>query len=268
MSTQPQILANRLNAQKSTGPQTPQGKAVVSQNALKHGLSARHDVITTESQADFDLHRDALLAELDPLSPMESILADRIVSLSWRLKRADLIQNQTIDAMHEKNTSDPLANLAKSFGLKGLGFPQDETSDSNPDLTLGRIALKDFSNARVLDRLLMYERRIEHSLYKTILELQRLHLLKTLEPSEPNLEPQDRHLSPGPVPGGSTEPNNTPWRKESRIKNPASLRKTNPISKSPKQTQPPAHLVIPTEAPQGRSGGICFNTLAPLKQPN
>jgi len=213
MTTEARIHANRLNAQKSTGPQTPQGKAVVSQNALKHGLSARHDVITTESQADFDLHRDALLAELHPLSPMESILADRIVSLSWRLKRADLIQNQTFDAIHEKITTNSLANLAKSFGLKGLGFPQDETSDSNPDLILGRIALKDFSNARVLDRLLMYERRIEHSLYKTTLELQRLHLLRNLKPSEPNLEPQDRYLAPGPVPGGTTQPN---------IENPAS----------------------------------------------
>ena len=194
MSTQAKILANRLNAQKSTGPQTPQGKAVVSQNALKHGLAARHDVVITESQADFDLHRDALLAELDPLSPMESILADRIVSLSWRLKRADLIQNQAFDAMHEKNTTNSLANIAKSFGLKGLALPQLDPADSNPDLILGRIAIKDFSNARVLDRLLMYERRIEHSLFKTTLELQRLRLLRTLEPSEPNLEPQDRHL--------------------------------------------------------------------------
>ena len=210
MTTEARILANRLNAQKSTGPNTPQGKAVVSQNALKHGLSARHDVITTESQADFDLHRDALLAELDPLSPMVSILADRIVSLSWRLKRADLIQNQTIDAMNEENTSDPLANLAKSFGLKGFAAPQPDPTDSHPDLTLGRIALKDFSNARVLDRLLMYERRIEHSLFKTTLELQRLRLLRTLEPSEPNLEPEDRYLAPGPVPGGSTQPNKTP----------------------------------------------------------
>src|SRR4030042_6667448 len=56
MTTEARIHANRLNAQKSTGPPTPQGKAVVSQNALKHGLSARHDVITTESQADFHLH--------------------------------------------------------------------------------------------------------------------------------------------------------------------------------------------------------------------
>jgi len=236
MTTEARILANRLNAQKSTGPQTPQGKAVVSQNALKHGLSARHDVITTESQADFDLHRDALLAELDPIGPMQSILADRIVSLSWRLKRADLIQNQAIDAMNEENTINPLANLAKSFGLKGLGFPQDETSDSRPDLTLGRIAIKDFSNARVLDRLLMYERRIEHSLYKTTLELQRLRLLRTLEPSEPNLEPQDRYLAPGPVPGGTTQPNNTPVagrieHQESRI-----IAQNKPNSRNDKTT--------------------------------
>jgi hypothetical protein len=83
--------------------------------------------------------------------------------------------------MNEKNTTGPLANLAKSFGLKGLGLPQLDPADSNPDLIVGRIALKDFSNARVLDRLLMYERRIEHSLYKTTLELQRLRLLRTLE---------------------------------------------------------------------------------------
>ncbi len=210
MSTQARIHANRLNAQKSTGPQTPQGKAVVSQNALKHGLSARHDVITTESQADFDLHRDALLAELHPQGPMESILADRIVSLSWRLKRADLIQNQAFDAINEKITNNSLANIAKSFGLKGLGFPQDETSDSRPDLILGRIAIKDFSNARVLDRLLMYERRIEHSLFKTTLELQRLRLLRNLEhPNATNVAPSappfsrrrhDDALTPNPTP--------------------------------------------------------------------
>jgi len=200
MTTEARIHANRLNAQKSTGPNTPQGKAVVSQNALKHGLSARHDVITSESQAEFDLHRDALLAELDPLSPMESMLANRIVSLSWRLKRADLIQNQAFDALHEESTAKPFPALTR------LLTPENQ----DPDLILGRIALKDFSNERVLDRLLMYERRIEHSLYRTILELQRLHLLRTLEPSEPNLEPEVRYLAPGPVPGVSTKPNNTP----------------------------------------------------------
>jgi hypothetical protein len=222
MTTEARIHANRLNAQKSTGPQTPQGKAVVSQNALKHGLSARHDVITTESQADFDLHRDALLAELDPLSPMESILADRIVSLSWRLKRADLIQNQAIDALTEEDATNPLAKLAKSFGLKGLPLPQPDPADSNPDQILGRIALKDFSNARVLDRLLMYERRIEHSLFKTTLELQRLRLLRTLDPPDQI----SNSNQPEPAAADPTRPD-TPVAErieyqESRIQHPAS----------------------------------------------
>ena len=202
-ATQSQIHANRLNALKSTGPKTQEGKATVSQNALKHGLSARHDVVITENQADFDLHRDSLLEELSPQGPMESMLADRIISLSWRLKRADLIQNQTIDAMHEANESNPLTNLTnltKSFGLN-VPIPspsQLKTKNQKlktpflPDLTLGRLALKDFANARVLDRLLMYERRIEHSLQKTILELQRLTLIRNLTPSDQNLEPQPK----------------------------------------------------------------------------
>ena len=181
MATEAQILANRLNAQKSTGPLTRQGRVVVSQNAVKHGLLAHQAVISSESKADFCLYRDRLLSELAPASPMESILAERIVSLSWRLKRVGRIQNQTINALKARNTSSPLAKLTKSLLFKGRDLPQADPSESAPHLALGRMAIKDFSNARVLDRLLMYERRIENSLYKTVLELQRLHLMRNLE---------------------------------------------------------------------------------------
>jgi hypothetical protein len=180
MATESQILANRRNAQKSTGPRTIEGKAAVSQNAVQHGFSARLDVISSESQADFDQYRDHLLAELDPASPMESMLAERIVSLSWRLKRIYSIQNQAIDALNANQTPSPLAKLTKSLFFKGQNPPHEDTSESATALALGRLAIKDFSNARVLERLLMYERRIEHSLYKTLLELQRLNLVKKL----------------------------------------------------------------------------------------
>ena len=173
MATEAQILANRRNAQKSTGPRTPEGKAAVSQNAVKHGLSTRQDVISSESRADFDSHRENMLAELAPASPVESVLADRIVSLSWRLKRAERFQNQAIDALNARNTTGPLSRLAQSLS---------NTPASNGELALGHLAIKDFSDARVLERLLMYERRIEHSLYKTLLELQRLNLVKRLSP--------------------------------------------------------------------------------------
>jgi len=180
MATKPQIAANRRNAQKSTGPRTPQGRSIVSQNAVKHGLTAAHVIISSESQADFDLYRDQLLTELAPTSPMESILAERIVNLSWRLKRASRIQNQTIETLKARNTPSTLSKLTQSLLYKGQDKSQTGPSESSPELALGRLAIKDFSNAGVLERLLMYERRIENSLYKTLLELQRLNLIKNL----------------------------------------------------------------------------------------
>lgn len=40
MATDKQIIANQLNAKKSTGPRTSAGKGRVSRNARKHGLAA------------------------------------------------------------------------------------------------------------------------------------------------------------------------------------------------------------------------------------
>ena len=53
MSTTAQIKANRQNSKKSTGPQTVEGKATVSQNAVKHGLFT-DSVIKGENQADYE----------------------------------------------------------------------------------------------------------------------------------------------------------------------------------------------------------------------
>lgn len=181
MATEAQILANRRNAKKSTGPRTTKGKAVVSKNALLHGFSSKQTVISTENQADFDLYRIKMLSELMPDSPMQTSLAERIISLSWRLKRITYIQNQTIDALNKKNnTSFPLDKVTQSILSRHFGQSQSDTPDSDPDLALGRMAIKDFSNSRVLERLLMYERRLEHSLYKTTLEFQRLQLIKKI----------------------------------------------------------------------------------------
>jgi hypothetical protein len=41
MTGPPKIEANRRNTEKSTGPRTTEGKAIVAQNAVEHGLLAR-----------------------------------------------------------------------------------------------------------------------------------------------------------------------------------------------------------------------------------
>ena len=41
MTSDKKVQANRRNALKSTGPNTPEGKAAVRLNALKHGLLSK-----------------------------------------------------------------------------------------------------------------------------------------------------------------------------------------------------------------------------------
>jgi hypothetical protein len=53
MATTAQILANRNNARKSTGPKMDEDKASVSQNAVKHGQFAE-SVIKGENEADYE----------------------------------------------------------------------------------------------------------------------------------------------------------------------------------------------------------------------
>jgi hypothetical protein len=189
MASEAQIQANRLNAQKSTGPRTAEGKAAVAQNAVKHGLLAEQAVIKGEDPGEFEFYREQMLGELAPAGALESILAERAVGLAWRLRRAERIQTQVFDAMLDRDAANPVRKLLQS--MRGRN---DEPSADAPDdeLALGRAVVRDFSNARVLDRLGLYERRIEHSLYKTLDELEKLRLLRELQTptsAEPTPEP-------------------------------------------------------------------------------
>jgi hypothetical protein len=49
----PQLIANRANAQKSTGPRTPEGKAVAAQNARRLGLYVADTTLIQENPEEF-----------------------------------------------------------------------------------------------------------------------------------------------------------------------------------------------------------------------
>ncbi|MCX5644073.1 MAG: hypothetical protein NTZ17_05230 [Phycisphaerae bacterium] len=181
MTSAAQVLANRSNAQKSTGPRTAQGKAVVSQNAVKHGLLAQEVVIKGEDPGEFEFYRDQMLGELAPVGQMEAMLAARVVSLSWRLQRAEQLQGAAFDAMYEKLTAEPVIKLPALLRCKRADRPAGEAGRDDGALPLGRVVVRDYSNARVLDRLLMYERRIEQSLYRTMGELRKQRLMREMD---------------------------------------------------------------------------------------
>lgn len=193
MATQAQERANRLNAQKSTGPRTEAGKAAVAQNAVRHGLLAEKTVISGEDPGQFESYRAMLLAELHPAGAMEAILAERIVGLAWRLRRADRLQAEVFDTLLAKDDR-PLTRSIRASNYSG-----SEDGPDPRDTALGRVTIKDFTNYRVLDRLGMYERRIEHSLYRTVSELEKVRRQQAIEPVEiPKPEPAETAADESP----------------------------------------------------------------------
>jgi hypothetical protein len=110
-----QLAANRLNAQKSTGPRTPGGKARVSNNARKHGLTGRDIVMPHESPEDYDSFRAGLLDNLAPCGDLEEMLADRIVSYAWRLRRVPLIEAGFFRRKYQKTRVERAADEVEKF---------------------------------------------------------------------------------------------------------------------------------------------------------
>ena len=188
MSTTSQIQANRENAQKSTGPKSAEGKAISAKNAVKHGVFAVETLIKGENREDFDLFRQKLLEEFAPEGAVETMLAERIVSLGWRLKRIVRIQDQVFDVMIEKDEPSPFQKHLRA-GLPRI--MQDDPRGGGQELVLGRTAISDMSNSRVLERLLMYERRIESSMKKTMDELHKRKLIRQLEQANKEIEAEE-----------------------------------------------------------------------------
>jgi len=184
MATQAEILANRHNAQKSTGPKTAEGKAASAKNAMKHGLFAQDNVVISENQAQFDALRNEMLAELAPVGAMEGMLAERIVSLTWRLRRAAQMQDEVIDVKIRAEINRSKGILSKSLITGQPCRLSKNTKRCYDDLALGLIAKWDFEGDRALERLSMYERRFEASLFRTMGELKKLQDARKREKSE------------------------------------------------------------------------------------
>lgn len=91
MTTEKQIQANKQNALVSTGPVTDEGKAVIVQNAVKHGVFARDLIIASgdgkENEEEYRQLLQNLIVSLNPSGQMEHLLVEKIAVDFWRLRR-------------------------------------------------------------------------------------------------------------------------------------------------------------------------------------
>jgi hypothetical protein len=152
MTSQKQIIANRRNALKSTGPCTEEGKAIVCQNAIKHGILCQEVPLDEADGASFNEFSSRLFVQLNPVGDFEQFIVDRIVSSAWRLRRIIHIE-----------TAVYRSKLNPTYGVFDDPSIKDAFSGSAKE------------GMAVLSR---YEIAIEKSLYKALAELMRLQALR------------------------------------------------------------------------------------------
>lgn len=136
------VTANRTNARRSTGPKTPQGKAIVTQNPLKHGVFSKQVVLGNESQEEFNALQQEFYNYFHPLGLLETLFCERALAAAWRLSRVTLMESL-------------LLNQAARQSLFG-----DDTSEIFGNTTNDRLAL-----------LSRYEISLEKMLFRSLSEL-------------------------------------------------------------------------------------------------
>ena len=133
MATRKQIEANRLNARKSTGPRTPEGKRRSSLNALRTGIDAKTQVIHYEQEADLRRLQYEYSERFHPTTPEQRMLVDTLVDCEWLLRRFRTCEAEifvegypnltyTATAKAYLKMADPLARLQRRIDATQRNF--------------------------------------------------------------------------------------------------------------------------------------------------
>lgn len=98
-----QLQANRENAKLSTGPVTPEGRAISARNNTRHGLASGAEgenfhVLPTENQSAYDKNLAAFRADWKPNTATEHDLVNRMVMHQWLNRRALRLQETLFDS--------------------------------------------------------------------------------------------------------------------------------------------------------------------------
>jgi len=108
MATTAQIAANRINAQKSTGPRTVEGKSASRQNALKHGVDAASLIIPGEDPALYDQLAADYADDIRPHGALEQFQVDTLVRADWQRRRLQRIEAKLYRQILEEGGSEEL----------------------------------------------------------------------------------------------------------------------------------------------------------------
>ena len=173
MPTPAQYAANRLNAQKSQGPTTPQGRVRSKMNALRHGLTARVVVLPTEDMDAYNAFSKEIVDSLDAQTPVERQFAQTVADNQWRINRIRSIEDGMLGMGHFESAGDCDA--------------------ANPEIHSAMTAARAFrEDSKAFVNLSIYEQRLHRSMKDALRQLKEL---QTRAPRTPRNRNGRRHPS-------------------------------------------------------------------------
>jgi hypothetical protein len=160
MISEKKLEANRRNAQLSTGPRTPEGKAASALNSVVHGVRARHAVLILEQWPEFRQLCADLMGEWQPQTPTERFQVEQMAVIQWKLGRLDAAESSAILQSTEFHLA--FKNLEEYKTEKGaIRLPE-------------MICKRETEALRNIDRYGQMICRLERSYYRALETLQRL----------------------------------------------------------------------------------------------
>jgi len=218
MATQSQIDANRRNAQKSTGPKTPEGKAKSRRNALRHGLTAKACMLADEDPNDL-LDMIAEIGEkFDPQDTDEDFLVQRMAEARIRYNRIMPLEASIFNLrLVVDKAPDPLMEAQGLSCQRAWAY------------------MRDANGGNALSKLSRYETSLLREYDRSRHELEKLQKIRTAKPNPPPIVEKLRKEPDPPItPIESAQP--TP-------------RKPAPHKPAPRKPAPGTQPSQPSEAP-------------------
>jgi len=166
-----QIKANRINAQKSTGPKSVEGKEISSHNALTHGLFSRDILINSPGYSDdpqeYEEVRQSIFNELRPIGMLEEHLVMKIVNCIWRLRRAVAAENGSVSRQLDEIENDlrrrcEIKEWRESENPDFEGLSEEEIRRMRRELTRDKM----IPEARMCRNITRYEMRLDRQMVR------------------------------------------------------------------------------------------------------
>jgi hypothetical protein len=237
-------------------------------NALTHGLTAQTSVLPGEDREELEALSRSLMRQLNPRGVVQRLIAERVVSLAWKLRRTARAEEVVAHQMDERAARSWEHERAVNVATEGRLFAN---LGRKPRPRNGGALLADSieGESRRADdgrlvRLTQYELKLDAALRAAVRELRNMQ-------SDGSFCEEDDEEAPAPVegPGGENEPKERAGEGEDsgagehpglRCAAPAAceksedtargaIEKTNPMTEASKQAPEQAPEVVRESAP-------------------